>query len=150
VRGPRGRQGQAAVALERELRELLDHYAEPALADVLSRALEEVCQIGATGQKLAEQHEAVRRAVLIHGCRRVDEVVEETRLSRWAVTHALEELVGAGVLETRDAFRLGDEAEEAGRPVVEYHPKAYPRGEGFARLFRRKDSDESHELEVQP
>ncbi|MDT5268414.1 MAG: hypothetical protein QOH49_600 [Acidobacteriota bacterium] len=147
-RGPRGREGRQALALERELLDLLGAYeATPSLSDVLTRALDEVRQIGATGERRAEQLEAVRRAVLIHGCRRVDEVVEETRLSRWAVDHVLAELVAAHVLETRDAFRLGDEAEEAGRPVVEYHPRAYPRGEGFARLFRRLDSDE---LEVGP
>jgi hypothetical protein len=53
------------------------------------------------------------------------------------------------VLEPRDAFRLGDEAEEAGRPVVEYHPRDYPRGDGFRRFFRR-DADEAHGLEVEP
>jgi hypothetical protein len=149
ARGPRGRAALAALSLERELSGLLDDYeVEPSLSDVLSRALEEVRQIGATGDKLAAQVEAVRHAVLIHGCRRVAEVVEEERLSRWAVEHALAELVGAGVLETRDAFRLGEEAEEAGRPVTEYHPRAYPRGEGFSRLFRRQDAGD--ELEVEP
>jgi hypothetical protein len=147
-RGPRGREGRSALELERELLDLAAAYAEPALSDVLSRALEEVRQIGATGDKLAAQVEAVRRAVLIHGCRRVDEVVEEARLSRWAVEHALRLLVERRELETRDAFRLGEEAEEAGRPAVEYHPRAYPRGEGFSRLFRREDSGD--ELEVEP
>jgi hypothetical protein len=118
---------------------------------VLRRALDEVRQIGATGDRRDEQVEAVRHAVLIQGCRRVEEVVEETRLSRWVVDHALKLLVRQRVLETRDAFRLGEEAEEAGRPVVEYHPRAYPRGEGFTRLFRRLDADEeSSELEVGP
>lgn len=147
-RGPRGREGQAALCLEQELLELLDAYAEPSLADVLARALEEVRQIGATGDRLAAQVEAVRRAVLIQGCRRADEVVEETRLSRWAADNALQLLLAEQVLETRDAFRLGDEADEMGRPFVEYHPRAYPRGEGFSRLFRRLDSDD--ELEVEP
>lgn len=150
-RGPRGRERQAAQALEAELLDLAADYAEPSLSDVLTRALEEVRQIGATGDRKAEQVAAVRRAVLVHGCRRVEEVVEETRLSRWAVDHALAELVSSGVLEPRDAFTLGDESEGAGRPVVEYHPKAYPRGEGFSRLFRRPDSgEESPALEVQP
>lgn len=154
ARGPRGRARQAALPLERRLLVLLNEYgAEPPLADVLTRALEEVRQIGATGDKLAAQVEAVRRAVLIHGCRRVAEVVEEEGLSRWAVEHALAELVSAGVLEPRNAFRLGEEAEELGRPVVEYHPRAYPRGEGFARLFRCQDEgegEESHALGVLP
>ncbi|MBV8857884.1 MAG: hypothetical protein JOZ02_13200 [Acidobacteria bacterium] len=148
VRGPRGREGQAALLLEQELLELLDAYPEPSLADVLGRALEEVRQIGATGDKLTAQVAAVRRAVLIHGCRRVDEVVEETRLSRWAVESALRLLIEQGELETRDAFRLGEEAEAAGLPPTEYHPTAYPRGEGFSRLFRRHDA--GAELEVEP
>lgn len=152
-RGPRGKQGRSALELERELLGLIAGYEEPALSDVLSRALEEVRQIGATGERLVEQVESVRLAVLIHGCRRVDEVVEETRLSRWAVDNALKLLLEQKVLETRDAFTLGDEAEEAGRPVVEYHPRAYPRGERFRRFFRRffrRDEDEAHALEVEP
>jgi len=150
-RGPRGKEGRAAAALERELLELAADFEEPSLADVLSRALEEVRQIGASGERRAEQVEAVRRAVLVHGCRRVEEVAEETRLSRWAVEHALKLLVEQRELEPRDAFHLGEEAEAAGRPVVEYHPRAYPRGESFRRLFRRdEDGDEAHALEVLP
>lgn len=149
-RGPRGKEGRLALGLSRELEGLLGIYSAPALADVLTRALDEVRQIGAVGERRDEQVEAVRRAVLIHGCRRVDEVIEETRLSRWVVAHSLKLLVRQRVLETRDAFTLGEEAEEAGRPVVEYHPRAYPRGDGFRRFFRRDDGDESHELEVLP
>jgi hypothetical protein len=146
-RGPRGHEGRLALGLERELAGLLGIYSAPALADVLTRALDEVRQIGAVGERRDAQVQAVRHAVLIQGCRQVDEVVEETRLSRWVVAHVLQLLLRQGVVETRDAFRLGDAAEEAGRPVVEYHPRAYPRGEGFSRLFRRADDDE---LEVGP
>lgn len=127
-RESRLKEEQQVLALERELLSLLGAYDTPSLSDVLGRALDEVRQIGATGERRAGQVESVRRAVLIHGCRRVDEVVEETRLSRWAVDHALVELVAAGVLETRDAFLLGAEAEGSGRRAVEYHPRAYPRG----------------------
>jgi hypothetical protein len=42
------------------------------------------------------------------------------------------------VVEARDSYRLSDVAEEAGRPVVEYHPKGYPRGESFTTFFRRR------------
>jgi L-alanine-DL-glutamate epimerase-like enolase superfamily enzyme len=149
ARGPRGREGRAALALEAALLDLAGGYTEPSLADVLARALDEVRQIGATGERRAAQVEAVRRAVLIQGCRRVEEVVEETRLSRWAVDNALRALLEARELETRDAYRLGDEAEEAGRFVTEYHPTAYPRGDGFRRFFRR-DEDGAEALEVEP
>ena len=149
ARGSRGREGQSALELERELLDLVEAYAEPSLSDVLARALEEVRQIGAIGDRLAAQVGAVRRAVLIHGCRRVDEIVEETRLSRWAVEQALKLLVERGEVEPRDAFRLGDEVEEVGRPATEYHPRAYPRGDGFRPFFRR-DDDESHQLGVLP
>lgn len=149
-RGPRGREGRLAQGLARELEGLLGVYSAPALSDVLTRALDEVRQLGAVGERRDEQVEAVRRAVLIHGCRRVDEIVEETHLSRWAVDHVLRLLVKSRELETRDAFRLGDEAEEAGRPVVEYHPTAYPRGDGFRCFFRRDDDVEPSSLEVLP
>lgn len=147
-RGPRGREGRLALGLERELEGLLGIYSAPALADVLQRAIDEVRQIGATGERRDEQMGAVRHAVLIQGCRRVEEVIEETGLSRWVVAHALKLLVRQRVLETRAPFLLGDEAEEPGRPVVEYHPRAYPRGEGFMRLFRRLDGADG--LEVEP
>jgi hypothetical protein len=137
-RGPRGKEAQQALALERDLLALLDGYSSPPLSDVLTRAIDEVRQVGATGPGFDEQVDAVRRAVLLHGCRRVDEVVEDTRLSRWAADRALEALVDEGALEARDSYTLDDEAAEAGRPVTEYHPKGYPRGEGFSSLFQHR------------
>jgi hypothetical protein len=137
-RGPRGKEAQQALALEGELLSLLNSYSSPPLSDVLTRAIDEVRQIGATGPGFGEQVDSVRRAVLIHGCRRVDEVVEQTRLSRWVAARALERLLDEGVLEARDSFLLDDEAAEAGRPVTEYHPKGYPRGEGFSSLFHHR------------
>jgi predicted ArsR family transcriptional regulator len=112
------------------------------LTDIVTRALEEVRQIGATGAKLDEQVRAVRQAVLVHGCRRVDEVVEETRLSRWAVDRALETLLAEKVLETRNSYRHAEEAEEPGRPVTEYHPKDSPRGEDFTYILDRSREDD--------
>ena len=135
-RGARGRDGRRARALERELLALLGTYQTPPLSEVLSRALAEVRQVGAAGAQFDEQVDVVRRAVMIHGCRSVEEVVEETQLSRWIVDRALRRLVAHRVVETRDRYLLADEAAEAGRPVTEYHPSAYPRGEGFSRLFR--------------
>lgn len=70
------------------------------------------------------------------------ELVEETGLSRWAVNRALEKLLAAKVVEAREGFVLADEAEEAGRRPVEYHPRTYPRGEGFSRLFRHAGAAE--------
>ncbi len=116
--------------------------AVPSLADILDRAYREVQQVGATGAKFDDQIEAVRQAVLIHGCRRVDEIVDETRLSRWAVDNALEVLLAEKVLETRDPYRHAEEAEEPGRPVTEYHPKDSPRGEDFTHLLRRAVDDD--------
>lgn len=136
-RGPQGKDAQRARSLERELLSLLGTYCAPPLSDVLSRALDEVRQIGAWGASFDEQVEAVRRAVLVKGCRRVDEIVEEVGLSRWVVDRALEKLLAAKVVETRDSYRLSDEAAEPGRPVVEYHPKGYPRGERFTQFFNR-------------
>ncbi|HEX8502812.1 MAG TPA: hypothetical protein VF659_19670 [Pyrinomonadaceae bacterium] len=137
-RGPRGKQAQRARLLERELLALLGTFGTPPLADVLRRALDEVRQVGASGARFDEQVEAVRRAVLIRGCRRVDEIVEEEGLSRWVVDRALERLLAAKVVEARRGYRLSDEAEGAGRSAVEYHPKGYPRGESFAGLFNRR------------
>jgi predicted ArsR family transcriptional regulator len=125
---------------------LLGTFTTPPLADVLARALAEVRQAGAAGATLDEQVEAVRRAVMTHGCRSVDEVIEQTGLSRWAVGRALERLVAHRVVEPRDRYLLADEAAEAGRPVVEYHPAAYPRGEGFSRLFRAAAEVEEGDL----
>jgi predicted ArsR family transcriptional regulator len=113
----------------------------PALADILNRALEEVRLIAAPGAKFGEQVATVRRAILIEGCRGVEETMEETGLSRWVVDRALEKLVSDGVLETRDRFCLPDEAGEPGRPVTEYHPTDTPRGEVFTHILDRSRDD---------
>lgn len=109
----------------------------PSLTDILSRAIAEVEQIGTGGAQFSEQVEAVRRAVLVNGCRSAEEVVEETNLSRWITDRALQKLVADGVLETRDGYSLKDEAGEPGRPVTQYHPKGTPRGEDFTHLLHR-------------
>lgn len=140
TRGPRGREGRQARRLEKELWVLRETYGEVAsLADMLNRCLEEVRQVGATGAKFDDQVAAVRRAVLTQGCRRVDEIVDETRLSRWAVDNALQVLLAEKVLETRNSYR---HAEEPGRPVTEYHPKDFPRGEDFTYLLDRSRDDD--------
>lgn len=141
-RGPQGKDARRARSLERELLTLLGVYDTPPLSDVLMRALDEVRQIGAGGAAFDEQVVAVRRAVVVQGCRRVDEIVEQTQLSRWPVHRALEKLLAAKVVETRDGYRLADEAEEAGRPAVEYHPKGYPRGESFTTFFRNPGAED--------
>lgn len=142
TRGPRGREGQQARALEKELWALRELYPTPSLTDILTRALEEVRQIGVTGAKFDEQVARVRRAVEVEGCRTSAETVEETGLSRWVVERALEKLVADGVLEPRDSFRLEDAAEEPGRPATEYHPVDSPRGEVFSHLLRRAVDDD--------
>jgi hypothetical protein len=143
TRGPRGKEGQQARRLEKEIWVLREAFGEvPSLSDILNRCLEEVRQVGATGAKFDEQVEAASRAVLIHGCRRADEIVDETKLSRWAVDNALRVLLAEKVLETRDAYRHAEEAEEPGRPVTEYHPKDSPRGEDFTHLLRRAVDDD--------
>jgi len=93
----------------KELWVLRESYAGvSSLADILNRAFEEDRQVGASGAKFDEQVAAVRRAVLIEGCRSAGEVIEGTGLSRWVVDRALENLVAGGVLETRDCFCLSD------------------------------------------
>ncbi|HEX6182647.1 MAG TPA: hypothetical protein VFZ44_01970 [Pyrinomonadaceae bacterium] len=113
----------------------------PSLADILNRALEEVRQVGASGVRFDEQVGAVRRAVIVQGCRSAEEVIDETGLSRWVVGRALEKLVSEDVLETRDRFCLSEEAGEPGRPVIEYHPVDTPRGEVFTHILDRSRDD---------
>jgi hypothetical protein len=142
ARGPRGKEGQQARALEGELRRLAEVYRTPALADVLSRAAAEVKEIGASGTDFSLQVRAVRRAIDVHGCRRVDEIMEDAQLSRWAVDRALQRLLAEKAIETRDGFLLEEDAEEPGRPPVEYHPAHYPRGEDFSHTLRRAVDDD--------
>lgn len=141
-RGNRSKEGKRARALEKELWVIRETYSDiPSLADILSRALEEVRQVGASGARFDEQVAAVRRAVVSHGCRSAEEVIDETGLSRWVVDRALETLVADKVLETRDRFLLQDEAEEPGRRVTEYHPTDTPRGEVFTHILDRSRDD---------
>lgn len=142
ARGPRGKEGKQARALEKELWVMRETYSGvPSLADILNRALEEVRQIGAAGAKFEEQVAAVRRAVLVNGCRSAEEVVDDSGLSRWTVDRALEKLLADRVVETRDRFCLEDEAGEPGRPVTEYHPVDTPRGEVFTHILDRSRDD---------
>lgn len=141
-RGPRGKEGRQARDLERQLLELQGVYVLPSLSDVISRALEEVRQIGATGGKFDEQVYTVRRAVEVHGCRTSAEVVEETQLSRWVAERALEKLVADGVLEPRNGYLLEVDADEPGRPPTEYHPADSPRGEVFTHILHRRAADD--------
>jgi predicted ArsR family transcriptional regulator len=117
-------------------------YTLPSLADVLSRAAAEVRQIGASGADFAAQVKAVRKAVEVHGCREVDEIVEETGLSRWAVDRVLRKLVAERVFETRNSYSLQADADEPGRPPATYHPTNTPRGEDFTHLLRRAVDDD--------
>lgn len=141
TRGTRSREGRQARALEKELWVLREAYPLPSLEAILTRALEEVRQVGASGAKFAEQVASVRHAVIVQGCRSAEEVVEETRLSRWTVDRGLEKLIHDGILETRDRYRLEDEAGEPGRPVTEYHPTDTPRGEVFTHILDRSRDD---------
>lgn len=141
-RGARSKEGQRARELAKELWVIRETYADvPALADILSRVYEEVQQIGASGATFDEQVEAVRRAVLVQGCRSADEVIDDTGLSRKVVDRALEKLLGDGVVETRARFCLSEEAGEPGRPVTEYHPTDTPRGEVFTHILDRSRDD---------
>lgn len=141
--GARGKEGQQARALQKELWVLREQYsAIPSLADILNRAYEEVSQVGVPGAKFDEQVLVVRRAIDVGGCRTSAEIVEDTGLSRWVVERALERLVDSKVVETRDSFRLEDASEEPGRPPTEYHPVDSPRGELFTHiLYRAVDDD---------
>jgi hypothetical protein len=141
-RGSRSKEGRRARALEKELWVIREAYAGvESLADILNRALEEVRQVGASGVRFDEQVGAVRRVVVMQGCRSAEEVIEETGLSRWVVDRALEKLVADGVLETRDRFCLREVAGEPGRPVTEYHPTDTPRGEVFTHILDRSRDD---------
>jgi predicted ArsR family transcriptional regulator len=114
----------------------------PSLSDVLARALEEVRQIGASGADFAEQIRVVRAAIFTHGCRTVDEMVDETKLSRWAVDRVLKRLVDERAIETRDSYFLEVDSDEPGRPPVEYHPTDSPRGEVFSHILHRRAADD--------
>ncbi len=142
ARGPRGKEGQQARALEIELRRLAEVYRTPALADVLARAAAEVKEIGASGADFNLQVRAVRRAIDVNGCRLVDEIMEDAQLSRWAVNRALQRLLAEKAIETRDGFLLDHDADEPGRPPVEYHPAHYPRGEDFTHTLHRRAAED--------
>lgn len=141
ARGARSAEGQRARSLEKELQALYGAYDVPSLRDILNRALEEVRHVGAPAPTFNEQIEAVRRAVVLNGCRSAEEVVDDTNISRKVVDRALEKLVADRVLEPRDRFCLEEDASEPGRPVTEYHPVDTPRGEVFTHILYRAVDD---------
>lgn len=109
---------------------------------MLSRAYEEVRQIGASGADLAAQTQAVRAAIFTHGCRTKEEMVDETKLSRYAVDRAVGQLLEEKAIEPRDNFLLDADADEPGRPPTEYHPTDSPRGEVFSHILHRRAADD--------
>lgn len=143
TRGPRGKEAQEALRAERQIGEMLAScgFTSPSVANVLSRTITELRQIGASGAAEAEYVRAVRKAVEVGGCRTSAEVVEDTRLSRWVVERILKQLVAEDVLERRAGYVLEADADEPGRDATEYHPASYPRGEDFTRLLHRPPDD---------
>jgi predicted ArsR family transcriptional regulator len=101
-----------------------------------------VKEIGACGADFTRQVRAVRRAIDVHGCRLIDEIMDDVQLSRWAVNRAVQKLLAEKAIEARDGFLLDHDADEPGRPPVEYHPAHYPRGEDFSHTLRRAVEDD--------
>lgn len=132
-RGPRGKEGQQALLLAQRLGDLLasHEYTAPSVANVLSRAVTELRQIGATGRAFDEQVRAVREVIEEGMCRTVKEIVEEASLSRWVVDRALKKLVADGIIEPREGF-----AEEPGRPPAEYYPAGISRTDDIEERLR--------------
>ncbi len=140
-RGPRGKEGRQAAALEAELLKLQSTYTVPSLAEALARVLGEVREIKSGGAALAEQVRAVRKAIEVGGCCFIDEIIDDTGLSRWKVDRAVEKLLADKVIESRTPFLLDEDAEEPGRRSIQYHPVGSPRGEDFSHTLRRHVED---------
>lgn len=141
TRGPRGKAKREARELDKALGDLLAAgYRTPALVEILNRALTDVRQFASTGADYGDQVRAVRRAIEVHGCRLVEEITEDTGLSRWVVDRAILRLLAEGVIVPRDKFLLDGDADEPGRPPTEYHPADDPTGQDFtARLYDSAD-----------
>jgi predicted transcriptional regulator len=140
--GPRGREARQARALLKELWVLHEEFgSEQSLADVLSRAYNEVSQIIAPPADFAAKVQLVRTAIFVNGCRTVDDIVDDTNLSRFSVDRAVARLVTEKAVEPRDRFTLNADAEEPGRPATEYHPTDTPRGEIFTHILDRSRDD---------
>lgn len=141
--GPRGREAQQARALLKELWILRETFGTvPSLGGVLSRAYDEVNQITAPPADFAAKVHLVRTAIFVNGCRTVDDVMDDTNLSRFAVDRAVARLVEEKAVEPRDRFILDADAEEPGRPATEYHPTDSPRGEVFTHILDRSRDDD--------
>lgn len=147
TRGPRGRERQQARWLGETLESLSARAATPALKEVLQRAVIELGQI-ADARDVEAQVAQVRHSVLVQGCREIVEIIEETRLSRFAVERALARLVSNRIVEVRNRYEhiVEDEEGGAGAPPAEYHPCDTPAGDSFFAL--RHASPELPDLPV--
>ncbi|HEU4595628.1 MAG TPA: Lrp/AsnC family transcriptional regulator [Pyrinomonadaceae bacterium] len=111
------------------------------MTDVLTRAIAELRQISASGADFTAQVSAVRKAIEQEGCTTVAEIVEEANLSPWAVRKAIKKLLEVGAIVESEGFQL--DAEESGRPPVEYYPAHLPRREDFVHHHLKRAAEDN-------
>lgn len=122
-----GPQKEQAAALERELIRLRKKFTSPVFEEILLEATARVHRIAhRDDNKIRDE---VFHAIDVQGCRNLEEIMEETSLTRWVLEYILRDLVMCDLVEMREepaCRRIGD-----GKPRMEFHPRHTPPGSNF-------------------
>jgi DNA primase large subunit len=123
---------QTAADLEQRLIWLRDEFGSPALREILQAAIDAAHRVATSSRK--RDRDDVFDALDVRGCRTVEEVCEETRLTAKTVRRILEEFVSTGMVYERDS---DDPESDGGRPEKEYWPYT-TRADSPFKLLNRK------------
>jgi hypothetical protein len=112
--------------LEQRLRFLQDEFAESELYEILQAAI-------TAAHRLAQSTRNADRDLVLFAierqiCHTMEEICEETGLSRWVVQDILNQFIGLQLVEVRKQF---DPKDDGGQPLLLYMLRHTPAGNAY-------------------
>lgn len=115
------KQRSEALALAQRLLFLRDEFPGAAFGDILLNAIVAVRRMAESTRE--SDRDGVLRAICEQGCRTMEEICEDTLLTRRVVQPILDELVGHDLVFITEKYTHAGDQTEGGRPELEYHPR---------------------------
>jgi hypothetical protein len=131
ARSPRRRNGKQkaeAAALEAQLLELQQGCQSPVLYGILEETISQLHKIATRDARRIRDE--VFEAIDVHGCRHIEEIVDEVKLTRWVVEGVVKELAELELVELREEPEHRREP-GSGAPRLEVYPRHTPPGGDF-------------------
>lgn len=114
------KQNEQAAQLAQQLMILRDTYTAPIFNDFLTTAIDAAQRIAKSTRR--SDRDAVFHAIFEQGSREMDEICDDTLLTRRVVQPILDEFHSAGLIEIKEKYQLPRDRKEGGRPELQYHP----------------------------